>query len=219
MNLLKLSDESGMFLILLGNLLVSILGLLFTYGASIKQEKKSQKKWWILFWLGLILYYLEQLIYEKTNFLPPSFIQVIIIDFTTIVSIFIIINYLDLSSKLRKRIPLFLGLGFLVLWFLQSTVISNLPSLIIAFLSFLILGYIHRHKDLTKALLVVTYGIAQIPPFMLDSSSNSETAFSSFLVAIIPLKLTLISAIYSYLDVKMDKEKNQIQEGRREQSA
>ena len=92
---------------------------------------------------------------------------------------------------------------FTILWILESQFLpNNILSLIIAGITMIILGYIHRLKDLAKSLVMVTYGFAQIPIFFIESSLDSIETRANFLAALIPLKIILVSVVYSYLNVK-----------------
>lgn len=202
-NLLNLNGENSLLLIITVNLVLSIIGIIFTYGAEVKNEKRQEKKYWILLWACIILYYFSEFLMLSGLVFYPNWIHLIIIDSGTIITFFIIIAYLNWQSKIRKVHYIALGLFFILTWILEETILSNnLFSLIIAAISMIVLAYIHRLKDLTKSLVMLTYGFAQIPIFFIDNSLDSINSRAGFLAALIPLKIILISVIYSYLGVK-----------------
>jgi len=193
---------------IVGNALLSGMGLVFAIGAPIKIKLKTAKKWWILMWASMFIFY----------FLSASFsiFRVSSLILTIIVAIFngvstssIVMLFIYLRDKGKSNIY-YTALVFILSLLLSSSgtflfnsnyipakVISIFISHFLAWIFFVMLAWNYRKKHMATTLLLLAYANLQLPAGLIG-----KTGLGVDLVLLLVSKLSLIGAMYYTLGVR-----------------
>jgi hypothetical protein len=197
--LAKISDPR---LLLLVNLYICIIGAVFISSNNLKnKEKFTAKKGLFICWASLSIYYTLLLIAWIAQLRISNYIVIDLFNELSTGSIFFV-ALISFNLKERKAFIYSLLFGF-ISW---SSFIYRMDVLIpgiFAMISMFLLGFSHRNVNINYSLIMVSYGLSQLPIHVFLRPDQFEgNIFISFLLSVLLLKLSLISAHYSILGHK-----------------
>lgn len=209
--------------VMMGNLMVSLIGALFIYGAPVKSEYKNLKHWFLLFWCCLVLYFAvgsavnvppwranRFLQFSDPNY-EQSFVRthgawlimVILSDLPIIALTFGYSFFLWRKKYSPWALILPTSIVFFAAWISAAFFKVNSISSAAAFCVFLYLAWSCREEHITSSVLLITYAFLHLP-IGLAVNLPLEWRHSIFVLLLVS-KLSLIIAMYDILEVKSAK--------------
>jgi hypothetical protein len=192
--------------ILKGNLFISIIGTFFVFGAPVLEHYKKLKLWFSFFWLGLVIYYSIRLIMvilkiDIGTSLFPWLGLVIMADLPILA---LAIGYSLGISKSKKSADLttYVVLIFVFTWVYAIYSGNNICSQVVTFLTFMVLAWSCRQKNINISILWIFYAILNLPLRVFIADPPKDFGNTLFLL-LLTSKLSLIVAMYKMLDVKV----------------
>lgn len=191
--------------IFLANFVICLIGFIWVAGA--KSIVASKVRWfaWLIFWLSTSIFYLL-----KLSALPSAVYPFFALDISLVallVGAVLDSNYEKNTKYLLISIAVLFSVGSRVTDILNVSNINNLDyghALVITF-SFLIWGWIHRAENITQSLVLIIYGLMQLPFLQIvgmlniDTSLSADKFVSTTYVAYFVGKFALIIASYSVI--------------------
>lgn len=191
--------------ILGGNLFISIIGSFFVFGAPVLVNYKKLKLWFSFFWLGLVLYYSIRLIIVilkidiGTSLFP--WLGLVIMADLPILALAIGYSLAIHKSKKSSDLITYVVLIFVFSWAYAIYSGNNVCSQAVSFLTFMILAWSCRQKNINNSILWIFYAILNLPLRVFITDPPKDFGNTLFLL-LLTSKLSLIVAMYKMLDVK-----------------
>ena len=205
-------------LVLWGNFLISVTGLVFIIGAPVTDNFKKLKNFFIYFWASLISYYLLRgttgsiqhdrifntyVNFQSFNLNSPEMIWSYLVVLADISILMICLGHVfhkDLSKRTRILSVIIISCIFIFIWIIDFKLNHNVYSNILAFIVFFYTAWSARIDDITVSIIWLSYAILHLP-LGLAVGITPEWQRTLFIVMLIS-KLSLIIAMYSMLGIK-----------------
>jgi hypothetical protein len=194
-------------IILSGNLLLCILGVIFALGAPVSASHQRLKPYIIGFWSLLTVYYLTRLIGELLQLqlgiaLEPWFVLVVLADLSPMILCLGCGKYIHPPLRHAR---LFICLPFALAWLFALLLGHNAISQILTSCAFFFVAWQSRLISINISLVLISYGVLSLP-FGLVWDSPSTFGQSVFLLLLIT-KLPLLGALYQILTTASNSQK------------
>jgi hypothetical protein len=185
---------------LLGNALLSGVGLAFSIDAPARVRFRTAKNWWIVLWSGLLGFYLCAII------LPTTLLPAIFNGIST-ASAAILYLYFHNRKVLKTRKPIITFCFVLSLVVLSglfpldirsySSVFAVFMGQILSWLFFVLLAWNYRKQHMATTILLLAYANLQLPAGLMGKQGLGVD-----FVLLLAGKLSLIGAMYHTLGVR-----------------
>ncbi|KJJ85236.1 membrane protein [Candidatus Omnitrophus magneticus] len=208
--------------VLLGNIIISWIGIFFLWGAPVKTEYRGLKLSFVMFWIFIIIYYLcragvEYYFISTSRFICflsptgegihpkilPDFLWLLLVitaDFSAIALLIGGIIHFTRNRRYLKIAVLLSFFGFISAWISAGYLKHNSVSAVITFLVFIYLGWRVRIKYITSSVLFIGYAFLNLPFFLLSGNAPEALKHTIFTLLFVS-KFSLIVAMYNVLGV------------------
>ncbi len=186
-------------IILSGNLLLCIFGVMFTLGAPVLPSRQRLKPYIIGFWSLLTVYYLIRLIGEFLQLqlgvaLNPWFVLVVLADLSPMILCLGCAKYMHPPLKHAGSI---ICPPFALAWLFALLLGHNTISQILTSCAFFFVAWQSRLININISLVLISYGVLSLP-FGLVWNSPATFGQSVFLLLLVT-KLPLLGGLYQVL--------------------
>ncbi len=203
--------QLGINELLIGNALLSLIGLIFTLGIPKNEKNKKEIQFWAMFWISLLMIYTINFIWLINNEWPFG-IRLFFQYLSDIIgSLGLSLLFFCVYSKkkyVEKKVIIILIptliVGYILETLFKTYIFSNIFTSILLFL----IAWRVRLKDITSTVTLFAYANLQlIIVYIIIIGKAEELLLVNYRIAI-GMKLTLLVAIYKILDVnKKEKQK------------
>ena len=191
---------------ILGNAVLSGVGLAFAIGAPATLKFRVVKKWWIVFWASLVVFYLWSAL-----LFPTSLMIVLILAATFNACSTSAAAMLNFNLRENKRIEtqqsiiVFIPILFLItlstllsqMIYGSSRYLIGVIGQIISWIVFVLLAWNYRKQHMATAILLLAYANLQLPAGLIG-----KDGWGNDFVLLLAAKLSLIGAMYHTLGIR-----------------
>lgn len=191
------------------NLIICLIATVWVYTS--KEKCDHQARWlpWTAFWFFTAVYYFLELIPHCQWWIPYLSLDLSLI--------FLVIGLGNELVKDNKNKRLFIGIAFIIIVLARIADITYIhynPCELAFFHQFICAvilvtwGWVHRNDDITQSIVIVTYGLMQLPSkqlielFGLKTTISADEFVGETFLAYFLAKFALIVATYSLLNIK-----------------
>lgn len=203
------------------NIIISIIGAIFIYGAPISLRYRNLKRFFFLFWFFLTIYYsvrvsvqtyapyrIESFIYPWQDFLirPSHYAWMWLVILADLPIFMLCLGYIFYFKSTKHSRLLWITCMFIVFiasWIYAAYYDHNAPSHVIALFVFLYSAWYCRVEHTTSSVLWITYALLHLPIWTL-STVSLEWRHAAYILLLVS-KLSLIVAMYNMLEVRPKK--------------
>jgi hypothetical protein len=193
---------------ILGNSILSGMGLVFAIGAPVIIDFKAAKNWWILLWAALLGFYLCSLLIigtPKSNVmllsLPSSLNGV-----STSAAAMLYLHFRNRSRPNTRKLvivfcsiflPVMLSSLFALITDGAQSILAGFIGQILAWIFFVLIAWNYRKQHMTTTLLLLAYANLQLPAGLVG-----KTGWGNNFTLLLAAKLSLIGAMYHTLGIR-----------------
>jgi hypothetical protein len=193
---------------ILGNSILSGMGLAFAIGAPVIVDFKRAKNWWILVWAALLGFYLSSIPRigsPNSNFILVS-LPAIFNGVSTAASAMLYLHFRNEGwPQTRKAVIVFFSAFLLVMLSSLFALMTDGPQSILAafvgqilsWIFFVLIAWNYRKHHMTTTILLLAYANLQLP-----SGLVGKVGWGNDFTLLLATKLSLIGAMYHTLGIR-----------------